>query len=83
MTEIVTIAEWPSGRRGEVVRMTIGEFGGRRLINLRKWFEAENGSMRPGRSGMALGIKHLHRLADGLAEARKVAIAQGMIEPER
>jgi Transcriptional Coactivator p15 (PC4) len=82
MTPFV-IAEWPTGRRGEVIRGTIDEYGGNPLVSIRKWVEAEDGSMRPRKGGVALGMKHFHRLASSLSAAREHALEEGLIEAER
>ena len=52
------IAEWPL-KRHERLRVSLELFNGVWLINSRKWFQAENGEWRPGKQGIALGVKHL------------------------
>jgi hypothetical protein len=73
MTECASpiIAEWAINRR-EHVRVSIEQFKGTWLINIRKWFEVD-GQMRPGKQGIALNIKHLPQLAEAMIRARLVA----------
>lgn len=81
MTQPLLISEWPKNER-ESVRVTIEEFNGRSIINARIWFRADDGEMRPGKAGIAMGVKHLPALAQAFAEAEAKAIEQGMIELE-
>jgi hypothetical protein len=48
MSDDTVIAEWPLNRR-ERARISIEQFNGTWLINARKWFEADDGSLRPGK----------------------------------
>jgi hypothetical protein len=77
----VIIAEWPLNRR-ERARISIEQFNGTWLINVRKWFEVDDGSMRPGKQGIALGLKHLPPLASGFANALTAARDRGLIATE-
>jgi hypothetical protein len=76
---MTVIDEWPINKR-ETVRVSIEKYNGVWLINLRKWFEADDGEMRPGNRGIALGVKHLPRLAEAMSAAHRVAIQQGLID---
>ncbi len=78
-TENIIVAEWPINKR-ETVRVSIERFNGLWLINLRKWFEADDGKMRPGKHGIALAVKHLSRLAKAMSAAHRIAIEQGLID---
>jgi Transcriptional Coactivator p15 (PC4) len=70
-TEPVTIAEWWKNRRGESIRLVLGQFQGRSIIDLRTWYTAD-GKLKPGR-GFAADIKHLPRLTAALAKAESKA----------
>lgn len=37
----------------EELRLTVDDFKGVQLVNLRVWFKAEDGEMRPSRKGVA------------------------------
>jgi hypothetical protein len=72
------IDEWPL-KRHERLRVSVELFNGTWLINCRKWFEAENGEWRPGKQGVALGVKHLPRLAEAVTKALSIARERGLI----
>jgi hypothetical protein len=72
------VAEWPLSRH-ERLRVSVELFKDVWLVNCRKWFEAENGELRAGKQGIALGVKHLPRLAEAVAEALLIARERGLI----
>lgn len=53
----------------EELRVTIDTFQGYELLNLRIWFEAEDGSMRPSKKGLALRMDLLPELREALQKA--------------
>jgi hypothetical protein len=79
MTERL-IAEIEKNSR-EQLRITLGEFKGHRLINLRVWFLAEDGKMRPGNSGVAIKIDRLEALISALLRSRGEANELGWLPP--
>jgi hypothetical protein len=79
MTDETVIAEWMINNRRERVRVSIEQFKGVRLINIRKWFEAQDGSLRPGKAGIALNVKHLRQLNESVAKAPAVAVERELI----
>jgi hypothetical protein len=76
----VIVCEWPINKR-ETARVSIAAYKGSWLINIRKWFEGDDGGMRPGK-GFALSVKHLPRLAEATAAALTVARERGLIAAE-
>jgi hypothetical protein len=78
MTDAIIIAEWKVNRH-EHIRVSIEQFKGVDLINVRKWFEAEDGSLRPGKAGIALNVKHLPQLADAMVKALSGARERGLV----
>ena len=81
MTDATIIAEWKVSRH-EHVRVSIEQFKGVDLINIRKWFEAEDGSLRPGKAGIALNVKHLPQLADAMVKALARPRERGLVLPD-
>jgi hypothetical protein len=73
------VAEWPLHRR-ERLRVSIEEFKGARLISVRKWFEADDGSWRPTSRGISLSIRHLPQLLEAIDNAHAIALERGLIE---
>jgi hypothetical protein len=80
--EPIIIAEWSLNKRGETVRVSIENYKGTWLINIRKWFKADDGEMRPGK-GSALGVKNLPQLTDAMEQALATALERGLIPADR
>jgi hypothetical protein len=78
-THVTVIAEWLLNRRGELVRVLIDRFNGVWLVNIRKWYEAEDGAIRPGKQGIAFSVRHLPQLAEAVAKALSIARERGLI----
>ena len=55
--------------RTEELRVTVDEFKGHRLLNLRVWFEAEDGTLRPGKQGVAVRLEMAAELARAIGAA--------------
>jgi len=72
------IAEWPINRR-ETALVSIEFYKGAWLVNLRKWFEAEDGELRPTKHGIALGVRHLPKLAQAINKGLSIARERGLI----
>jgi Transcriptional Coactivator p15 (PC4) len=72
MTDATIIAEWTINRR-ESVRVSVEQYKGVDLVNIRKWFKADDGSLRPGKAGIALNVKHLPQLTDAITKALSAA----------
>lgn len=57
------------------------EYTGRWRFDTRVWFRAEDGSMRAGRNGLALGVRHLERLTAATEKAYRGAVGRFLITP--
>ncbi len=57
----------------EVIKVTLEEWHGRRIVNVRVYFRAEDGEMRPSRKGLALSVDRLPDLVAVLTEAIRAA----------
>lgn len=77
----IVVSEWPLNKR-EIARVTLALYKGTWLINLRKWFEGDDGELRPGK-GFALSAKHLPRIAEAVTNALSVARERGLIAAEQ
>ena len=67
MTDIATFAK----NTREEVRVTLDDFKGHRLINVRVWFRADDDTMRPGKQGIALRLEQLPDLMAALASVNE------------
>jgi hypothetical protein len=73
------IAEIPKNFR-ETIRVTLGTFNNRQIASARVWFKADDGSWRPGKSGIAFKVELLPAVTDAFAGAVAVARASGALE---
>jgi hypothetical protein len=79
LDEPVIISRWWKNRGGEEIRLELSTFEGHNIVNLRTWFTAADGTMRPGK-GFACSARHLARLADVFDQALTKARDLGLIE---
>jgi hypothetical protein len=77
----VIVAEWSLNKR-EALRVSVELYNGVWLINFRKWFQAGDGKVRPGKHGIALGVKHLPRLSEAATKALTIALERDLIPAE-
>lgn len=79
MTEQV-VAEIRKNSR-EVIRITLQEFKGVPLCSVRVWFEAEDGTMRPGRDGLNFRQELLADITEGMLAAVEALSGRPVAEP--
>lgn len=82
LSEPVMVAEWWKNRGGESVRVQLSTFKEHNLVDIRTWFTADDGVMRPGK-GFACGVRHLPRLIDALTAALDKARVLGVLDAEQ
>ena len=63
----LVIAEW-NRNASEVVRVALDRYEGRHTVKVRVWYR-DGDQIKPGKAGIALGVKHLPALADALGKA--------------
>src|SRR3954451_127859 len=81
LAEPVTVAKfWKNRRRNESVRVSLSEYEGHPLINVRIYTTGADGIDRPTTKGVAMGIAKLPELAAGLAKALERAKALGLLD---
>jgi len=61
------VSEWPL-RPGEIVRVSLDRFNGRRVVVIAIW-SAKGKLLEPTSRNFSLGIEHLPELADAMNEA--------------
>lgn len=74
----IIVAEWDRNKR-EVVRVALDHYNGRHTISVRVWYR-DGDELRPSKSGITLGFKHLGPLASALNNACDLAVRLGMID---
>ncbi|WP_232443291.1 transcriptional coactivator p15/PC4 family protein [Burkholderia ubonensis] len=62
----------------ERLRVTVGEYRGRVLVDLRIWFAAEHGEWKPGRAGISLHPGQVVEVMQALRLAAQAADPAGM-----
>ena len=78
MTSEIIIAEWKKNDR-EMLRVRLDSFKDHPIVDCREWYKASDGTLKPGRAGLTVSIRHLPALATALVEAVKAAEAAGLI----
>lgn len=63
----IVIAEWERNAR-EVVRVALDCYRGAYTIDVRVWWFSGS-TLKPGKTGITLSVKHVTGLADALAKA--------------
>ena len=77
----LTVAEWRRSEK-ERIRITLHEYKGRNVIDLRTWWEDQTGRERAGRHGITLDVSHTAKLAKGFKRALVKARKAGLIDEE-
>lgn len=62
----------------ECLRVTVGEYRGRTLIDLRVWFRDESGEWKPGRAGVSLRPEQAGEVMQALRLAAQAADPAGV-----
>lgn len=71
----VLVATIPKNGREEI-RVSLTEFKGYDLVNMRVWFRTDEGDMRPGKAGLAFRVEKLSDLIQALQQAQRAAEAR-------
>lgn len=77
----IVAAEFERNSR-EVVRVSIDEYRGRKIIDVRTWYR-DGAALKPGRSGISIALGHLPALVGGLQMAVARAKAAGLLDDAR
>jgi hypothetical protein len=73
---------WKNRRRNESVHVTLSEYEGHCLINVRVYCTGTDGIDRPTPKGVAMGIRKLPELARALVKAEAKARELGLLDDE-
>jgi hypothetical protein len=79
---IVISKFWKNRRRNESVHVTLSDYEGHCLINVRIYCTGSDGIDRPTPKGVAMGIRKLPELAAALIRAEAKARELGLIDEE-
>jgi len=78
--EPVVVARFWRNRRGEAVVVSLREYKGRALADVRVNFTTQDGRLQPSRKGLSIVVARLPDLAAAIAKARDKAIELGLID---
>ncbi len=62
--------------RGEIIRVEVGEFKGRKLLHLRTWYTNDAGELAPTKKGIALSYEQFQKLKSILPQVDDVMSGQ-------
>jgi hypothetical protein len=83
LVEPVVVSKfWKNRRRNESVHVTLSEYEGHCLINVRVYCTGADGIDRPSTKGLAISVRKLPELARSLVKAEAKALELGLLEDE-
>ncbi len=74
----LVIAQWDRNAR-EVIRVALDQYNGHNTVNVRVWYR-DGDTLKPGKTGITVGVKHLAALAEASGKALERAIDLGLIQ---
>ena len=81
MTEKTIIASWPKNSR-ETLMVKLDSYKGQAIVDCRAWYAGSDGSLKPGRGGLTVSIRHLPALAAAFARGLTAAKDMGLISDD-
>jgi hypothetical protein len=66
--------------RREEIHVSLDKFKGCDLFNMRVWYEAEDGQLRPGKNGLAFKVDKLPEFIDAANKALSEAKARRLLK---
>jgi hypothetical protein len=79
LPEPIEISKFWANRSGEAVIVSIREFEGQLLVDIRKHYTAPDGTLQPTAKGIALSVRKLPELTLAVAKALKRARELGLL----
>ena len=68
--EPIHIADIPKNKT-EIIRIEISEYGGKKLLNIRTWYDNE-GEYAPTKKGISISIDKFNNLKDAILKAEEI-----------
>jgi hypothetical protein len=82
LQEPVEVAKFWKNRKGEAVIVTLKDFNGRSIVDIRTHFTTKDGKFQPTGKGLALLVLRLPELAAAVQKALKHARELGLLDDE-
>ena len=70
--------EFQKNGRGEVVRITREEYKGADLVNIRVWFTASDGELRPSKNGLTIRGDQIPQMIEALLGVQDEGVPEGV-----
>lgn len=70
--------EFQKNARGEVVRITREEYKGADLVNIRVWFTADDGELRPSKNGLTIRGDQIPQMIEALLGVQDEGVPEGV-----
>ena len=70
--------QFEKNARGEVVRITREEYKGADLVNIRVWFTAEDGELRPSKNGLTIRGDQIPQMIEALLGVQDEGVPEGV-----
>ena len=74
----VIVAQFEKNKKEEV-RVSVGSFHGRQIINMRVYFKDDDGSWKPGKQGIALSVERYKDLAGAIVQVGEHLKGKGLL----
>lgn len=74
----VVVAQFEKNKKEEV-RLSVGTFHGRKIINIRVFFKDDDGTWKPGKQGLALLVERYKDLAGAILQVGEHLKANGLL----
>jgi hypothetical protein len=74
----VVVAQFEKNKKEEV-RISVGTFHGRKIINLRVYYKDDDGTWKPGKQGLAVSVERYKDLAGALLQVGEHLKTKGLI----
>lgn len=74
----IVIAQWDRNAR-EVIRVALDQYNGHDTVNVRVWYR-DGETLKPGKTGITVGVKHLAALAEASGKALERARELGLVD---
>ena len=77
-SDSTVVAKFEKNKKEEI-RVSVDTFHGRKLINIRVYYKDDDGSMKPGKQGLALWTEQYKDLAGAVLELGQHLKSKGLI----
>jgi transcriptional coactivator p15 (PC4) len=74
----IVVAQFEKNKKQEV-RLSVENFHGKKLINIRVFYKDDDGAWKPGKQGLALSVDRYKDLAASILEVGQHLKTEGLI----